>query len=64
MQKMVRRTFFLFFGNEKRNRALAAVPFALLFLLASLIAYGAGCLTCRLAGCLAFAAAAFFHCIL
>ena len=36
----------------------------LLMLLAGLISYCAGCLTCRLAGRLAFAAAAFFHCVL
>ncbi len=36
----------------------------LFILLAGLVAYGAGCLTCRLAGSLALAAAAFFYRIL
>ncbi len=32
--------------------------------LAALVTYSTGCLTCRLAGCLALAAAAFLHAVL
>ena len=37
------------------------LPTALFHFFAALIAYGTRCLACRLAGSLAFAAAAFFH---
>ncbi len=34
-----------------------------LFIFAGLVCHAAGCFACRLAGCLAFAAAAFFDCV-
>ena len=40
------------------------VRITLLCVLAGLISYGAGCLACGLAGCLAFTASAFFQGIL
>ena len=40
--------------------ACPAVPAQILFVLAALVSYCTRCLTCRLAGCLALAAAAFF----
>ena len=52
-------------GNESINQALYFREEMMhLFMLAALISDCAGSLAGRLAGCLAFAAAAFFHCIL